>query len=180
MRTTVIIVAGIALALLAVCEIALAYPVAWWLYVVVAVVLTAGLIRPVPVRRQVARVGVLAGVMGVMAALNLVNWTTRKPFLRDVARIQAGMTEAEVRHIMGRYMEGTGWPASPFDRPGSRGTLAIDGSGSQYSTTTSSEGQMVIRNSLVYRHSNEGAFNSDWGIVSLADGRVTHVEFSPD
>jgi len=39
-------------------------------------------------------------------ALYSLEWTTRKPFLRDLARIRAGMTEAEVRGIMRRYMEG--------------------------------------------------------------------------
>jgi hypothetical protein len=110
-----------------------------------------------------------------------VDWTTRKPFLRDLARVRVGMTEAEVRHIMGRYTQGTGWPANPFDTStNATGTLTDVGSGSQYSTTTSPSGEMATQGLLVFRHSTDGAFNSDWGIVCLSNGRVVGVEFSPD
>jgi hypothetical protein len=120
-------------------------------------------------------------VIAVIAPLYFVDWTTRKPFLRDLARVHVGMTEAEVRRIMGRYMEGTGWPALPGSDPSNAsGTLNIAGSASQYATETSPSGHMVIRDSLVFRHSNSGAFNSDWGIISLSSGRVARVEFSPD
>lgn len=181
MRTALITIAGIALALFALCEVGMAYPVAMWLYLLLAVVFAAALIRPVSVRRQPARIIALVAVLAVIAALYSVEWTTRKPFLRDLARVHAGMTEVEVRHIMGRYMEGTGWPALPGSSPShALGTLNISGSASQYSTETSSSGQMVIRDSLVFRHSNDGAFNSDWGIISLSSGRVVSVEFSPD
>jgi hypothetical protein len=110
-----------------------------------------------------------------------VDWTTRKPFLRDLGRIRVGMTEAEVRHIMGGYMQGTGWPSLPGSSPSNApGTLNIVGSDSQYSTETSPSGEMVVRDSLVFRHSNSGAFGADWGIISLSSGRVVNVEFSPD
>jgi hypothetical protein len=181
MRVAIITFAAIALALFALCEVAMAYPVAWWLYLCVAIVFAAGLIRPVSLRSQLARIGVLVTVIAVIATLYLVEWTTRKPFLRDLDRIRVGMTEAEVRRIMGRYMEGTGWPANPFDAStNASNTLTDVGSGSQYSTTTSPSGEMVIRDSIVFRHSTDGAFNSDWGIVSLSSGRVVRVEFSPD
>jgi hypothetical protein len=180
MRIALITIAAIALGLFAVCEIGMAYPVAWWLYLSVAVGFAAGLIRPVPVRSQLAGIGALLAVIAVIAALYLVEWTTRKPFLHDLARIRVGMTETEVRHIMGRYMEGTGWPASPYDTHTNSGTLSLVGSSSQYSTTTSPGGHMVIRDSLIFRHSNDGAFNSDWGVVSISHGRVVRVEFSPD
>jgi hypothetical protein len=173
-------VAAIAPAFLALCEIGMAYPVAWWLYLSVAVGFAAGFIHPVPERSQLARIGALLGVTVVIAALYFVEWTTRKPFLRDLARIRVGMTEAEVRHIMSRYMEGTGWPAPPFDTPKNVGALSIVGSSSQYSTTTSPGNHLVIRDSLVFRHSDDGAFNSDWGVVSMYGGRVVRVEFSPD
>lgn len=181
MRIAVITIAAIALALFALCEIGVAYPLPWWLCLCVAIAFAGGLIRPVPLRSQLLRVGVLVAFIAAIAALYFVDWTTRKPFLRDLARVRVGMTEAEVRHIMGRYMEGTGWPASPFDTsPNATNTLADVGSGSQYSTTTSPSGEMVIQGSLVFRHSTAGAFNSDWGIVSLSNGRVVRVEFSPD
>jgi hypothetical protein len=181
MRIVLIAIAGFALALFGLWEVGVAYPVAWWLYLSVAVAFAVALIRPLPARSQLARIGALAVILAVIAALYWVEWTTRKPFLRDLARVHVGMTEAEVRHIMGRYMEGTGWPAIPGSSPSNApGTLNIVGSASQYSTETSSSGQMAIRGSLVFRHSNDGAFNSDWGIISLSSGRVVSVEFSPD
>lgn len=180
MRITIITIASIALALFALCEVGMAYPVAWWLYLSVAAGFACGLVRLVPVRSQLRRLSVLVALIVSISALYFVDWTTRKPFLRDLARVRVGMTEAEVRGIMGRYMEGTGWPAIPGSSTNAPGTLNIAGSDSQYSTETSSSGQMVIRDSLVFRHSNDGAFNSDWGIISLSSGRVVSVEFSPD
>lgn len=181
MRIAFIVIASIALALLALCELGLAYPVAWWLYLAVTIAFAAGLIRPAAMRRQIGRLSALASLITVVATLYFVDWTTRKPFLRDLDRIRVGMTEAEVRRIMGRYLEGTGWPANPFDpSTNATSTLTDLGSGSQYSTTASPSGEMVVRDSLVFRHSNDGAFNSDWGIISFAGGRVVGVEFSPD
>ena len=181
MRIAFITIAAIALALFALREVGLAYPVAWWLYLSVGVAFAVGLIRPVAVRSQLARLGALAALLAVISVLYFVEWTARKPFLRDLACVHVGMTEAEVRRIMGRYMEGTGWPASPFDAStNSSSTLTDVGSGSRSSTTTSPSGEMVIHDSLVFRHSTDGAFNSDWGIVSLSSGRVVRVEFSPD
>ncbi len=181
MRVALITFAAIALVLFALCEVGMAYPVAWWLHLCVAIAFAAGLIRPEPVRSQLLRIGSLVAVIAVIATLYLVEWTTRKPFLRDLDRIRVGMTEAEVRYIMGGYMEGSGWPANRFDTStNATSTLTDVGSGSQYATTTSPSGEMVIRDSLVFRHSTDGAFNSDWGIVSLSGGRVVRVEFSPD
>jgi hypothetical protein len=180
MRIALITVAALALALFVLWEIGMAYPVVWWLYLSVAIAFAAALIRPVPVRTQLARISVLLAILGVIVVLYCVEWTTRKPFLRDLARVHVGMTEVQVRHIMGRYMEGTGWPASPFDTSSNSSTLFIVGSSSQYTTTTSPSGEMLISNSLVFRHSTDGAFNSDFGIVSLSNGRVVKVEFSPD
>lgn len=181
MRRALIIIAGFALALLALCEVGVDYPVAWWIYLCVAIAFAAGLIRPVSVRSQLSRIVSLAVVINVIATLYFVDRTTRKPFLRDLDRIHVGMTETEVRHIMGRYMEGTGWPANPFDTStNATSTLTDLGSGSQYSTSKSSSGELLIHDSLTFRHSNEAAFNSDWGIVSLSKGRVVKVSFSPD
>jgi signal transduction histidine kinase len=180
MRVALIAIASIALTLFALCELGLAYPVVGWLYLSVVIVFVAGLIRPVSVRSQIGRVGVLVAIIAVVAAFYFVDWTTRKPFLRDLDRIRVGMTETEVRQIMGRYMEGSGWPAIPGSSTNASGTLNIIGSDSQYSTETSPSGEMGIRDSLVFRHSNDGAFNSDWGVISLSSGRVVSVEFSPD
>lgn len=159
----------------------MAYPVSWWLYLPVVLAFAAGLIRPIPVRSQLGRVGALAAFIALVATLYFVDWTTRKAFLRDLARVRVGMAEAEARQIMGRYMEGTGWPANPLATSTSASSTLTDiGSRSQYSTAKSPSGEMVIRDSLVFRHSIDGRFNSDWGIVSLSRGRVVRVDFSPD
>lgn len=180
LRISLFTIAALVLALLAFYEVGIAYPVAWWLYFSVAIAFVVALWPFASGRFQRLRILSLFAVSVAIAALYYVPWTSRKPFLRDLGRVHIGMTEAEARHIMSRYMEGTGWPASPFDNPTNSNTLSIVGSSSQYSTTTSPDGQMVIRNSLVFRHSTDGAFNSDWGIVSISSGRVARVEFSPD
>ncbi|MCD6049652.1 MAG: hypothetical protein K0Q55_1055 [Verrucomicrobia bacterium] len=181
MRIAFMTIASLALAWLAFYELGFAYPAAWWLYLSVALMFAAALIRHLPVRQQLGRLGVLIAIIVFILQLYFVDWTTRKPFLRDLDRIQVGMTESEVRHIMEGYLEGTGWPALPGSNPtNAPGTLNIVGSGSQYSTATSPTGQLTIRDSLVFRHSNDGAFNSDWGIISLSSGKVISVEFHPD
>jgi len=85
MRIALITIAGFALALFALCEVGLAYPVAWWLYLAVGVAFAVGLIRPVPVNGQLARLGTLLALLAVISVLYFVEWTTRKPFLRDLA-----------------------------------------------------------------------------------------------
>jgi hypothetical protein len=72
------------------------------------------------------------------------------------------MTLNEARGIMAGYKEGTGVPAVP----------SADGQ--------EALGEFTIQDALVFRHSDEPAYNADWGIVYFRDGRVTRVEFSPD
>ncbi|HYG33568.1 MAG TPA: hypothetical protein VEC99_02210 [Clostridia bacterium] len=181
LRATGLAIAAFALVLFALCELGLLYPVAWWLYLPVAMVFVVTLVRIAPLRSQRLRIGVLIAILGAIAALYFVNWTSRKPFLRDLARVRVGMTEAEVRQIMGRYMVGTGWPLPPFDASTSAtGTTVRMNGSSQYSGEASSTGELALRDALVFRHSNDGAFNSDWGIISVSNGRVAKVEFSAD
>jgi len=181
MRMALIVISGFALVLFALCEVVLAAPVAWWLYLSLAVMFVVAFVHKAPIRHQPVRISALVSLLGIVALLYLVDWNTRKPFLRDLARIHVGMTEGEVRQIMGHYIEGTGWPASPFDNATNpTGTLTDLSSGAKYSAAVSPSGELVIRDSLTFRHSNDGAFNSDWGIVSLSRGKVVKVEFSPD
>lgn len=151
MRIALLLISALAFTVFALCELVFAYPVARFLYVPLAVVAAAAFVRPVAVRRQVGPLVALVVLLAGLATLHLVDWTTRKPFLRDLARVRAGMTEAEVRQIMGRYIDGTGQPA-----------------------------QRGLRDSLVYRHSGDGAFDSDLGIISFSSNRVESVEFSAD
>ena len=175
MRIAIGVIAGIALSLFGFCEVAIC-PVAWWLYLLIAVLFAAALLRRGPTPGQIIRVTALLFLCAVMAVLYFGDWTSRKPFLRDLDRVKVGMNQSEVMSIMGRYMQGTGWPALG-DSPGK---LVDSGNGNTFESDISPSGELTIKDSIVFRHSNEGSFNSDWGIVSFSDGKVVRVEFSPD
>jgi hypothetical protein len=181
LRVILLCIATVALALFAIWELGMDYPVAGWLYLSVAVAFGMALIRIAPVRTQRVRLAALLAVCAVVAALRFVDWTSRKPFLRDLARVRVGMTESQVKQIMSRYIEGTGMPRSPVEASTNvHGTLTDAATGAQYSTGLSASGEMTIENALVFRHSHDARFNADWGIVRLSKGRVVGVEFSPD
>ncbi len=108
------------------------------------------------VRRRWLVVGLLATLLAFLGIYR-TPWNTRKPFLRDFRTIQPGMTVAEARGIMARHIVGTCWPSHP-----------------------GSDTELQLQNSMVYRHSDEGEFNADWGIVRIRDGRVVGTEFSAD
>jgi hypothetical protein len=175
-----LVVASSVLILLALCEVGMSYPEAWWLYLALGVMFGLALAQWRSLRKQVVRVSALLVVWAIICALYFVEWSSRKPFLHDLYSIRLGMTEGEARKIMARYMEGTGWPMFPGSKTNEGGTLRILGNSSEYSTRASDTGEMAIRDALVFRHSKEGAFNSDWGIVTLSNGKVVKVEFSPD
>lgn len=161
------IVAGVTTpTLCAFLELLVAHPLPGWLYAGVVAVFGLAVLVPGSPKHRPERIVTFTTVAAVLATLHFVEWNTRKPFLRDLRKVQAGMTEAEVRHIMARYVEGTGWPASPFSRVSTPG----DAPG----------GQLVIPGSLVFRHSDDARFNSDWGVVSFAAGKVAKVEFNAD
>jgi hypothetical protein len=178
MRTALVTIAAIALTLLALTEAVFGFPVAWWLYALVVIAFAFGLVRPLPVRQQIRRLCVLAAVIVFVVMLYFVDWSTRKPFLRDLARVHVGMTEADVRRIMGSYIEGTGLVDPPGVAPSS-GVTDL-GSGHTYRTAPSPNGEVRLSDTLVFRHSTESAFNADWGIIKFSDGKVTGVDFSPD
>jgi hypothetical protein len=179
-RLLLLVVASGAIVIFALIEVGMRYPVAWWLYLAVALLFGFALAQWRPLRKQVVRVSALLGIWAIICALYFVTWSSRKPFLHDLYSIRPGMTEGDVRKIMAGYMEGTGWPVFPGSKTNEGGTLNIVGSSSQYSTRTSGTGELAIRDALVFRHSNKGAFNSDWGIVTLSNGKVVKVAFSPD
>jgi hypothetical protein len=71
------------------------------------------------------------------------------------------MAPNQVEAIMGKYLKGTAWPANTVADPSTRAELVFPGT-------------------IVYRHTNEGWGDSDWGMVEFAGGKVVKVEFSPD
>jgi hypothetical protein len=152
MRFALLLIAAATFTLFVLCELVFAYPVARSLYVSLAVVAAAALVRPVAVRRQSGPLVALAVFLAGMATLHLVDWTTRKPFLRDLARVRVGMTAAEIRPILSRY--------------------------GQFARTPDT--LVAQHETLFVRHSTAGAFDSDIGIVRFSNGRVASVEFSAD
>ena len=84
----------------------------------------------------------------------------------------------EVETIMSGYLEGTGFPANPH--ASGQGKAMTDASTGQRFGVKDVDGEMQILGAKVYRHSVDGAYNADWGIVALDQGRVTSVSFSRD
>src|SRR5687767_12941112 len=123
MKPALVVIATIVLVLFALAEVLLAMPVVWWLYLALLLLFAIGLLRWQPVAARRSRLTVFVAVVGAIATLYFVPWSTRKPFLHDLYSIRPGMTEADVRRIMGRYMEGTGWPAAYGGTPAGTGTL---------------------------------------------------------
>jgi hypothetical protein len=71
------------------------------------------------IKRVAVALMVLAGCRSwrfvtVLFSVRFVDWSGRKPFLRDFYRIKEGMTESQVDQIMSGYMKGYygGPPAS--------------------------------------------------------------------
>lgn len=178
-RGVVFGVAGFLLLLVALCEVVMAWPIPRTYYAGLAFVFAVACLRFLPLRRQWGYVLTLAVAWSALATLHFVDWNTRKPFLRDLDRIQPGMTEPDVRRIMGHYIEGTGWPANPL-APEGTGTVRVVPGDSQWESGTSHSGELTLKHTVVFRHSHDGAFASDWGIVTFAAGRVVSVQFSPD
>jgi hypothetical protein len=152
-----VVPAVLVLILAAPTEIILGFPVPLWIYVPVGSVMAGAIWPRRSPRLHPRRLAALGVVVALIAALYLVPWTTRKPFLRALDTVKPGMPLVEVRRAMAGYIEGTGW-RDP------------DVAGEE----------ITIGGAVVFRHSNEPQFNADFGIVYLTDGRVTHVEFSPD
>jgi len=167
------------LSLLALYEVLLELPVAWWLYAAVTVALV--LVMSVTLAKKIPLRTLVVPLIGIAVAwvLYFVPWSGRKLFLKDLHSIQPGMNEDEVRNIMAGYMEGTGWPALYGGDNHGEGVVNDLGTGSSHQATEV-DGKLAIRNALVFRHSDEGAYNSDWGIVTFEGGGVVSVDFSPD
>ena len=180
-----VVAAVILTALAAAIEIWLAFPISASVYAVAALVWLAALalgsiLTGFTARRRIAAVTFVLA----LAILYLVPWTSRKPFLRDLHRVEVGMTEAEVDEIMGRYTRGSGWPACP------KGVKARDGVTRHHpscplgvdatSFVAAREPRREKLKTRIYRHSTEARFNSDWGMVRFREGRVARVEFLPD
>jgi hypothetical protein len=123
----------------------------WWIY----------LCRPRAehLSRQ-ARTAFLVLFLAALVPLGLP-WDSRERFLRDLSRVDRGMTPEQVEAILGPYLSGSGWPGNPFTSPSSSGEFRIEGC-------------------KIFRHCDDCGYASDWGIVCFDDGLVSSVRFSPD
>jgi hypothetical protein len=130
-------------------------PVVIAITVLVTAVPAVALLRDRGRRLKAAAIAVIAVAV---VAVRFVDWNSRKPFVRDYSMLHAGMTVGEVDAVMGKWIHGTGWPASM--EPGA--------------------GELEIQGAIVFRHTNEGWGDSDWAIVRFERGRVAAVDFSSD
>jgi hypothetical protein len=161
MRIVILVLASFAAIPLVLDEAFIGYPPPWWSYPVVALLFAAGLFRRCPLAHQRRSLFAFVAVGLCLLVIHLVPWPTRDPFFADLFSIKRGMTPAEVRKVMARHKEGTGWPANPLD-------------------PSTKDGEFTIAGALVFRPASAGPGDADWGIVHFERGRVTSVEFSPD
>jgi hypothetical protein len=90
-------------------------------------------------------------VVLLVLMVQLINWDSRKPFLRALDRIEPGLTVEQVDTLMSGYLR------SPA-RPGTSGDSSV----------------------IAYRHTDEGWGNSDIALITIINGHVTSREFLPD
>ncbi len=124
------------------------YPVAVALFAALGLLALAPLL---PGRRRAAQVALPAALLCAVLAVQLVNWDSRKPFLRALHRIEPGMTVEQADAIMAGFIR---TPAEPG--------------------RTSAEGMVS------YRHTDQGWGNSDIGLIAISGGRVVTTRFLPD
>ena len=175
---TVIVLCAIAAVLAALFEIWAAWCLSLKQLLLYGTVWTAVQFPFLLYRASVRKACVILLFWAMLLVLYVVPWNSRKVFLMDFHKVRAGMTRTEVKHLMKKYTEGTGWPALPADTRSS--TLTEVSSGTKLETTVTDAGELGIKDAVVYRHSNEGCFSSDWGVIHFENGRVSAKEFMPD
>ncbi len=121
------------------------------------VLVGALLLQGSPLRRQALILGIFAIAVLVVP---FINWNSRKPFLRDLYRIEEGMTEAQVQQIMGGYIKEADLPSCLL------------------SEATETAG-LSLQKCVFYRHTDESWGNSDWGVVAFENSQVAQTEFLP-
>jgi hypothetical protein len=111
-------------------------------------------------RSRPIRVAWICAVVLMGAGICVFADGTRKSLQRDLARIRMGMTQTEVKRIMIRWIPGTGFPANPL---------------------TGEKGELSLPQAMVYRPTNEGWGDAEWGIIRFdAHGKVAGIDYSPD
>jgi hypothetical protein len=133
------------------------------IYAAFCVLIGALLLVGSPRREKLLILGLL---VTMLFSIRLVNWNSRKPFLKDFYRVREGMTVGQVEQIMEGYMGGSFQPER---------TLAFRTGESAAETE-----DLAPPDRAVYRHTNEGWGNSDWGEIIFEKGRVVEIRFLPD
>lgn len=135
----------------------------WWKAILLLVLALPAILGAASVRRRWAK-PTLLGVLGLSALITLVPWFPRKRFVFTLQRVQPGMTVEQVDALMAGYLRGAGAKWQVDGAAANPERLTADGSGT-----------------LVYRwNDHDGDYDSDWGVVTIAAGRVSKVEFMPD
>ena len=106
-----------------------------------------------PLREKVV---ILTLFLVALGSVRFVDWNTRKPFLRALDRVTAGITEAQADEIMDGYIKGIS-PMAQVDEQGGVGWGTVS-----------------------YRHTTEAWGNVDVGVLVFQSGRVVRVDFFPD
>ncbi len=100
---------------------------------------------------------------------------TRGYFLSQLGKVQPGMSRKQVEKIMSAYVKGTNWPHSPATSMKVVGSRRVD-----YELDPTKKDQLTLKDCDVFRHSDEGKYDSDWGIVCYKDEEVAWTDFAPD
>ena len=100
---------------------------------------------------------------------------TRYNFLQQLQKVSPGMTRQETEVIMSSYPKGTNWPYSPAPSMKVIGSERVD-----YELDPEKKEQLTLKGCDVYRHSDEGQYDSDWGIVCYDKDKVVWTDFAPD
>ena len=155
-----------ALSIYLILDVAFAVSVYWQVVAIYAafwVLVGALLLVGSPGREKLLILGLL---VVALFSIRFVDWNSRKPFLKDLYRVQEGMTIAEVEQIMGDYMGGICYPDHSLGLPARESAAEVE--------------ELALPDRAVYRHTSEGWGNSDWGEIWFEKGRVKEVRFLPD
>jgi hypothetical protein len=101
----VISVSIILLVFCALIEMLIGGPITASIYLPLAIIYSGAIGFERPILQHRKRLAALVAANAVVLALFLVPWTTRKPFLRDLYSIKPGMSVAEARKIMARWVD---------------------------------------------------------------------------
>jgi len=130
-----------------------------------AAVLLLTVLPLVVTARQLRTRGALpiaAIAVAVIAVLAALPWHPRKKFARDLFSITPGMPTAAAIERMHGWIQGPGAKWQPL---GASGDAAL----------ATGEGVLIWR-----WNERDPAYDSDFGMVTIAGGRVAAVEFLPD